>query len=100
LEICVRRMRENDNDWNMLILGLLKDGTIDSSGYGSQAIKDWRPILPAIQESWLSFIESHRQLLRKGKLFPASDPPLSREMFPPGFTIHRNGQPPWPDERN
>jgi hypothetical protein len=100
LEICVRRMRPRNNDWNMLILGLLKDGAIDSGGYGSQAIEDWRPILPAIQESWLEFIAAHRQLLRKGTKFPPSDPPLSREMFPPGFRIDRPGQPPWPEERN
>lgn len=98
LEICVRRMRPRDNDWNMLMLHVLNDGAIEGSGYSSRAIEDWTAVLPGIQRAWLKFIESHRQLLRKGTHFPATDPPLSRKMFPPGFQLDRAGQPPWPEE--
>jgi hypothetical protein len=98
LEICVRRMRPRDNDWNMLMLQLLKDGAIESHGHSARAIENWSSILPGLRKSWLDFIEAHRQLLRKGTRFPASDPPLSPAMFPPGYRIHRNGQPPWPEE--
>jgi hypothetical protein len=97
LEICVRRMRPRDNDWNMLMLQLLKDGAIESGGGSWQAINDWASILPGIRRAWLEFIESHRQLLRKGARFPVSDPPLSPKMFPPDYRLSRAGQPEWPE---
>jgi hypothetical protein len=97
LEICIGRMEARDNDWNMLILSLLKDGALESGGYGAQAIDDWTSILPGIQKAWLTFVDSHRLLLRKGTRFPAGDPPLSPKMFPPGFQLDRARQPPWPE---
>jgi len=97
LEICVRRMLPRDNDWNMLMLHLLKDGAIGSHGHSSQAIDEWTSILPGIQNSWLEFIDAHRQELQEGKRFEVATPPLTPKMFPPGFQIRRQGQPAWPE---
>jgi hypothetical protein len=97
LEICLRRMKPRDNEWNMLMLSLLIDGTIKTSGYGSRAIDNWSPILPGIRKAWLEFIAAHRQELREGKRFDVGDPPLSRQMLPPEFRLDRKGQPPWPE---
>jgi hypothetical protein len=97
LEVCVGRMNPLTNDLNMLMLSLLIDGAIvHEGGYGSQGIEDWTSILPGIQKAWLDCIASNRQALREGKRFPIAQPPVTAEMFPPGFRFHRAGKPDWP----
>ncbi len=97
LEVCVGRMRPLTNDMNMLLLSLLIDGSIKhQGGYGSQSIDDWTSILPGIQKAWVDFIVANRQALREGKRFRIAQPPVTVEMFPPGFSFHRVGEPDWP----
>src|SRR5262249_30210240 len=98
LEICVRRMGSHTNAWNMLLLGLLIDGAIESHGYGAQDIKDWTEILPGIETAWFEFIDANRQKLREKRGFKVAAPPLTPKMFPPGFQLHRAGQPSWPEK--
>lgn len=98
LEICLQRMGRFTNDRNMVILGLLIDGSIDSNGHGAQEIKDWKPFLPGIQTAWLNFIEAHRQELQEGTRYRPGSESLSPDMFPPQFQLHINGQPGWPIE--
>jgi hypothetical protein len=100
LEICVRRMGRRTNDWNMLLLSLLIEGTIGSHGYSAQAIDDWTSILPGIQSAWLEFIETNRERLREETRFEIASPPLSPKMFPPKFRLNRAGQPAWPEDPN
>ncbi len=98
LEICVRRMGHGSNDRNMVLLGLLIDGVIQhQGGYGSNSIDDWTKILPGIQNAWHGFIDANREAIRNGQQFKIAEPPVTREMFPPGFQFHRKGQPDWPE---
>jgi hypothetical protein len=100
LETCVLRMKPRTNDWNMMLLGLLISGAIDNNGYGARAIDDWTKILPELQTAWLEFIAANQQALRDGKRFKVAAPPLTPEMFPPDFQLHRDGQAPWPEKRD
>jgi hypothetical protein len=81
----------------MQMLEFLVDGSIvHRGGYGSQRVDDWTSILPGIQKAWLDFIAANRKILREGRRFPIAEPPIVREMFPPGYTFHREGKPGWP----
>jgi hypothetical protein len=98
LEICVDRMQPLNNDWNMWMMSQLVSGSIKTNGHGAQALADWTSTLATLQPAWREFIAAHRVLLRKGVRFPASSPPLSREMFPKDFRLYPPGQrQPWPE---
>jgi hypothetical protein len=90
-------MKPRDNEWNMMLMGLLVKGAIKTNGYGSRAIGNWSPILPGLRKAWFDFIDEHRQELREGKRFEVGNPPLSPKMLPPKFQLHRDGQSPWPE---
>jgi hypothetical protein len=88
MEICIHRMRNRNHDWNMVMLALLIDASIENHhGSSWETIDDWTGILPGIRASWIKFIDVHRSQLRAGKRFPVAAPPLAKGMFPPGFRM-------------
>lgn len=88
MELCIHRMRPNNHDWSMLLLGMVIDASVENhNGSGWQTLDNWARILPGIQAAWLDFIGAHRRELRAGKRFPVAAPPLAKAMFPPGFRM-------------
>jgi hypothetical protein len=99
LELCVAKLGRG-NDMNMLLLGLLIDGSIKHmGGTGSSAIRQWESITPGIRGAWMHFIASNRKALRGGKRFIIAKEPVIPEMFPPKFAFSRPGKTGWPPPR-
>jgi len=96
MEICIHRMRTNNDDWNMLMLTMVIDASIENHhGSGWERIDNWPRILQGIQAAWLKFIDVHRRELRSGKRFQVAAPPLSKELFPPGFRMGEGADELW-----
>ena len=87
LELCLDRMHSQNNDWNMLMLSLLLDGSLETNGTGYKAIENWGKILPGLQNAWRKFIAENRTELRAGKLRHSDASSLSEKMFPPDYTV-------------
>lgn len=98
LEILVRRLQPGVQPLNLVVLGLVINGTIQDGGsYGARDDIDWQPFLAGMQKAWLDVIAANRQALREGKRFKVGQPPIVRAMFPPEFRFNRAGQPDWPE---
>ena len=65
------------------------------SGGDSNGPPPTRAERAALKARWIALIEHHREAIRAGKVFEASDPEIARDLIPPYFNIGVKGKT-WP----
>ena len=92
LEICVERLANDDlatTLFDLMITIVEREG-----GYGYSNV-DWS-MANDLKSKWKLLIEKNRDRIRKGPLFKIAEPPLTSDLFPPGFSFCRKDNEPWP----
>jgi hypothetical protein len=79
---------------NKIMFTLLVDWLIHNTGYGQSG--KWADQAAQIKARWLKFLAANRKSIRDGVRFEVAQPPLTPDLFPRGFQLHRRDQPPWP----
>jgi len=94
LEVCITRLDEPAVTEEMfeLLLGII---TTENGTGGAE-------ITPAtaatLKQRWQAFLATHRAEIRAGKHYPIAQPPLTADLFPPGYRFYLRGGGQWPPE--
>ncbi|MEE9366483.1 MAG: HEAT repeat domain-containing protein [Dehalococcoidales bacterium] len=91
LKICAERLGEEDVTIHLFCLMIT---VIDHNGYGQDRVNS--SYVDSVRNNWLRFIEANRSRISDGPLFRIAEPPLTKDPFLRGFTLHSRYASPWP----
>lgn len=75
-----------------VLLGMLEE----SNGRSGSGAKSSAAERKALEAKWLALLKAKRATIDADKRIPFDDPAVTRDLVPPGFTVHRQGKPNWP----
>jgi hypothetical protein len=92
MEVCVERL--DNSDLSQKILNLLNEIVDRKGGYGYSQV-DWSNV-NQIKAEWRKFIENNRDRICSGPKFKVAEPPLTKALYPRGFSFYPTNEPAWP----